>query len=167
LSSIEILAETPLEDPECGPGGVIRIIRRADPTAGEHLSVAIICTERGYRYYEEMPESIGGEKVIVIGVNGPNDLSRKILKSRDAIVTIPEIGLVSTPRSAAVDEITTVDGILEKYLDHLEPLCGETENPGRCYEVVEWMKRAMRGEERFTLIIEDPTGRSRELDIKL
>jgi C4-type Zn-finger protein len=33
--------------------------------------------------------------------------------------------------------------------------------------VVEWMKRAMKGEERFTLIIEDPSGRSRELDIKM
>jgi C4-type Zn-finger protein len=66
-----------------------------------------------------------------------------------------------------VDEITTVDGLLEKYIDHLEPLCGETENPERCREVVEWMKRAMKGEERFTLIIEDPSGRSRELDIKM
>lgn len=167
MSSIEILSELPVEDPECGPGGLMRVIRRVDPTAGEQISIAVICPEKGYRYYEELPENISGEKVIVIDVNSPEDLSRMILKSKDATVAIPEIGLVSTPRSAAVDEITTVDGILEKYIDHLEPLCGETENPERCREVVEWMKRAMRGEERFTLIIEDPTGRSRELDIKL
>jgi len=167
LSSSDTLLEVPIDDPQCGVGGIMRVVKRRDPVAGDQISIAIICPEHGYKYFEEIPENIGEEKMVVIEINSPSDLSRKFLKSRDAIIYIPEIGLVSTPRSAAVDEITTVDGLLEKYIDHLEPLCGETENPERCREVVEWMKRAMKGEERFTLIIEDPSGRSRELDIKM
>ncbi|MDT7887524.1 MAG: hypothetical protein RQ885_00940 [Desulfurococcales archaeon] len=168
MSSIEVLYEIPIEDPECGSGSVMKVLRRGDPTVGNQISIVVICPQWSYRYFEEIPEDImGGERVIIIEVNNPDDLSRKLFKSREATVTIPEIGLVSTPRSGAVDEITTVDGLLEKYIEHLEPMCNETENPMRCREVVEWMKRAMKGEERFTLIIEDPSGRSMELDMRI
>lgn len=164
---MEVLSEVRVDDPICISGGTLRVARRVDPVAGPQIVLMIICSDGGYRYYEEMPENIGGGGLLSIEVRGPEDLSRVILRSRSAAISIPEIGLVSTPRAGAVDEITTVDGILEKYVEHLEPICGETENPGRCYEVVEWMKRAMRGEERFTLVIEDPSGRSRELSLKI
>lgn len=161
----ELVAEMPIDDPECGSGGSMRVLKRLDPSAGPQISIVVMCPEKGYRYFEEIPESIGAEKVIVIRVNTYEDLSRIILRSRDATIIIPEIGLISTPRSAATDEILTIDGILEKYIDHLEPVCESTEDPGRCREVVAWMKRAMRGEERFTVIIEDPSGRSKEIAI--
>ncbi|HWQ17061.1 MAG TPA: hypothetical protein VNL13_04420 [Sulfolobales archaeon] len=161
----ESMVEIPIDDPECGSGGSMRIMRRTDPVAGPQISVIVICPEKGYKYFDEIPENIGGGRTLVIRVNGYEDLSRIIMKSRSATIMIPEIGLVSTPRSAAADEILTVDGILEKYIDHLEPMCEDTENPGKCKEVVEWMKRAMKGEERFTLIIDDPTGRSTEISI--
>jgi len=163
--AIEPMVEMPVDDPECGSGGFMRIVKRTDPVAGPQISVIVICPGKGYRYFDEIPENIGGERMLVIRVKGYEDLSRVIMRSRSATIMIPEIGLISTPRSAAVDEILTVDGILEKYIDHLEPLCGDTENPVKCREVVEWMKRAMKGEESFTLIIDDPTGRSTEISI--
>ncbi len=162
---IETLIEIPIDDPECGSGGYMKILRRVDPTAGPQISIIAVCPERGYRYFEEIPEDIGGGKVLVIKVNGYEDLSRVFMRSKDATIMIPEIGLVGAPRSAATDEILSVDGVLERYIDHLEPMCESTENPDKCREVVEWMKRAMRGEESFTIIIEDPTGRSKEISI--
>lgn len=164
-NTIEAIAEIPIDDPECGSGGYMKILRRVDPTAGPQISIIAMCPERGYRYFEEIPENIGGDRVLVIKVNGYEDLSRVFMRSKNATIMIPEIGLVSTPRSAAADEILTVDGVLERYIDHLEPICESTENPDKCREVVEWMRRAMRGEESFTLIIEDPTGRSKEISI--
>ncbi|PWV37763.1 MAG: hypothetical protein DJ555_00685 [Desulfurococcaceae archaeon] len=163
--AMEPMVEIPIDDPECGSGGFMRIVRRMDPVTGPQISVIVICPGKGYKYFDEIPENIGGGRTLVIKVNGYEDLSRIIMKSRSATIMIPEIGLISTPRSAAVDEILTVDGILEKYVDHLEPLCENTENPVKCREVVEWMKRAMKGEESFTLIIDDPTGRSTEISI--
>lgn len=162
---IESLLEVPIDDPECGSDSYIRILRRIDPTIGPQISIIAICPEKGYRYFEEIPEDIGGGRVLIVKVKGYEDLSRVFMRSRDATIMIPEIGLISTPKSAAADEILTVEGVLERYIDHLEPICDNTENPGKCREVVEWMKRAMKGEESFTLIIEDPSGRSREISI--
>lgn len=164
-TDIGSVMEIPIDDPECGSGGFIRIQRRLDPIAGPQISIFMACPGKGYKYFEEIPENIGGEKMLVIKVSGYEDLSRVIMKSKDATIMIPEIGLVSTPRSAAADEILTVDGILEKYIDHLEPMCESMENPDKCRKIVLWMKRAMRGEESFTLIVEDPTGRSMEISI--
>lgn len=160
---MEELATFPLEDPMCGPGGYMKILRRRDSVAGDYIATVILCPSTGYRVYEEFPEEESGEAVITINVRRPEDLSTMILRSREALIKIPEIGLTSIPTPGASDDVTTVEGILEKYADHIEPLCNSAEDPGRCLQVVGWMRRAMRGEESFTLVIEDPSRRSRIL----
>ncbi len=151
--------------PVCGSRAVLNSYTRFDPISGRHVLRAIICRSCGLRHVEDYPiedsPEFAGETHIVIEVGSPRDFSKLIFKSSRAHITIPEIGLEIIPTNNSVDEILTVDGLIEKIIDHLEPLCPETDDPARCREIIEWLNKAWRGDVGFTIEIYDPSKRTK------
>lgn len=81
-----------------------------------------------------------------------------LIKSSTATVIIPELGVEITPGPAAQGYITTARGILENVRDLLTWFCQESDE--ECSKKLEEVSRALNGETKFTLIIEDPLGKS-------
>lgn len=81
-----------------------------------------------------------------------------LVKSSSATVVIPELGVEITPGPAAQGYITTARGVLENVVNILLGVCKEGDK--ECESKLDDVNRALRGEIDFTLIIEDPLGRS-------
>lgn len=81
-----------------------------------------------------------------------------LVKSSSAVVIIPELGVEISPGPAAQGYITTVRGILENVVDIFLGMCQEGDV--ECERRLEEVNMALRGEADFTLIVEDPLGRS-------
>lgn len=81
-----------------------------------------------------------------------------LVKSSSATVIIPELGVEISPGPAAQGYITTARGILENVVNVLLGVCQEGDR--ECENKLEDVNRALRGEADFTLIVEDPLGRS-------
>ncbi|RLG85262.1 MAG: hypothetical protein DRO15_07705 [Thermoprotei archaeon] len=128
---------------------------------GPILLTIASCNSCNYKFRDLIPAKSLGKKVrIVVNVKESNDLRAILYKSPTAIVKIPEEGLEITPGPAATGQITTIDGVLEGILYFLPPICEQTDNPSKCYEVVKHLQEAMEGKRSFTLVIEDPLGAS-------
>ncbi len=80
-----------------------------------------------------------------------------LVKSSSATVIVPELGIEITPGPAAQGYITTARGVLERVAEVLSGICREDV---RCAKKLEDVDKALRGEIGFTLIVEDPLGRS-------
>ncbi len=87
-------------------------------------------------------------------VNGKQDLFSKIIRGNQCTVSIPELGLSIHPGPIAETFITNIEGLLERFL-RLLPLFQEGDKVNEKREAI---MRAMNGEIKFTVMIEDPTG---------
>ncbi len=81
-----------------------------------------------------------------------------LVKSSSATVIVPELEIEITPGPAAQGYITTARGVLERVAEILSEVCRESDEG--CAKKLEEVRRALRGETDFTLIVEDPLGRS-------
>ena len=81
-----------------------------------------------------------------------------LVKSSSATVIIPELGIEITPGPAAQGYITTARGVLERVAELLSGACNELGES--CWERLKEVDRALRGELDYTLILEDPLGKS-------
>ncbi|OYT47857.1 MAG: hypothetical protein B6U85_04140 [Desulfurococcales archaeon ex4484_42] len=125
------------------------------PLVNEVMITVGRCGTCGYRYTDIELLTYSKPKRYVLRVEGPDDLNALVVKSSKAIVKIPELGIEIYPGPMAYGYITTVDGVLERVLDVFPTECGEV-CEGRRREIEE----AMEGKRKFTLVLEDPQGKS-------
>ena len=128
------------------------------PFFGNILIEAGVCNRCGFRKTDVSLADIGNPKRIILKVESAKELNALVLKSSTALIRIPELGVEITPGPAAPGYITTVEGILHRILDHIPVECFDEKN--ECYNKVRELKEAIEGNRKFTLIIEDPYGRS-------
>lgn len=127
--------------------------------------LSIKCDVCGYKHTSENiiePSEYGPEEII-IRIDSEKDLKTYILKSRFAEVIFQELGIEIYPGPASSDEIYPVEGLLEKYIERIEAMCFETEDPEKCFESTNYLRRVVNGEEKLTIIIRDPSRISRIL----
>jgi len=127
------------------------------PLVGNVLIEHGYCTSCSFRKSDVMVIDSGEPKLIRAYVKSENDLKAIVVKSASASIVIPELGVEIAPGVAAYGYITTIEGILERVIDVIPSDCFEDRE---CSGRVEEIRKAMRGEREFTLIIKDPLGRS-------
>ena len=92
------------------------------------------------------------------------DLSRQVVKSDYAIVTVPEIAL-TIPQLSQKGEITTVEGIISRTkagLEQEQPVRLHMDPAGykQIAEYILKIQELLDNEREFTLVVEDPSGNS-------
>jgi len=97
-----------------------------------------------------------------VKIEKKEDLFTKIARGNQARVSIPELGLNIYPGPVAETFVTNIEGLLERFLRVL-PLFEDKE---RVKEKEDEIHRAMNGDVKFTVIIEDPSGVSHFIDGK-
>ncbi|MEM2006256.1 MAG: ZPR1 zinc finger domain-containing protein [Sulfolobales archaeon] len=115
------------------------------------------CSSCGYTYRDVYLAEYGEPRRLEVKISGESS-DYLLVKSSSATVIIPELGIEITPGPAAQGYITTARGILENVVDLLLGICQEGSE--ECQRKLEEVGRALKGEIDFTLVLEDPLGRS-------
>ncbi len=156
---LRMIAEDVVKCPICGEKSMgIKIFLYDMPYFGKVMLESGKCSKCGFRWSDVGLLETTRPKRIIVKVKRPKDLNALVIKAAPATIKIPELGIEIFPGPAAPGYITTVEGVLQRVMDHAPSECLDESNP--CYERIEVIRRAMDGNVTFTLIIEDPSGRS-------
>lgn len=164
--------EVPVEEP--GASGVLfRETARCPACGGQSLSITAYlvrvryfddvvlesgeCSNCGFKHRDVYLANYGEPVRLEIRVTRESG-DYLLVKSSSATIVIPELGIEITPGPAAQGYITTARGVLERVIEVLSGACQEGDEG--CAKKLEEVDRALRGEMDFTLIVEDPLGRS-------
>ncbi len=145
----------------------INLEERKIPHFGQSLLLTAICESCGYKHSdvwdvdEQVPVKLTFES------STEKDLTVKVVKSSNATVKIPQLGLEVTPGSQSQGYIANVEGVLERIQDALlgiEQM--KPEKKQKIKELLEKIAKMRNAKEMFTLIIEDPSGNSKIISDK-
>ncbi len=136
------------------------------PYFGGIILSAGSCSNCGYRYRDVRLAEATEPKKIIIRVEGERELRYLLIKSAMAAVYIPERGYEMLPGPASTGFITTIEGILHRFIEVLEVLCKERMDSGKCEENKKWLETAIQGKQKFTMIICDNEGTSKVIGEK-
>lgn len=140
--------------PICKKGKlIVRIFEYDIPNYGESILLIISCNKCNFRVVDIISKQVFGKKRIVIEVNKKEDLRKKILKNKNAVIEIPEIGI---RMEESEGYISTIEGLLIRIENQLSKYSKEV------YEKIKTNLEDLKNLKRkFTVIIEDPEGISR------
>lgn len=95
-------------------------------------------------------------------VENKKDLDVRIIKSAEAIVKIPHVGDM-LPGPAAKGFITTVEGLINRFIVQIEQLRDSAEDKNerkKAKNLLKKLNKVLAGNEKIKIIIEDSTGNS-------
>lgn len=117
------------------------------------------CDNCGYSFKDVRLYEAKEPGKIVFTVEKLEDINVLVVKSASASVLIPELGLTMTPGPASEGFITTIEGLLDRFLEALEVACrDEKADKEKCEEMRKKIVDAKEGRIRYTVIIVDPEG---------
>lgn len=117
------------------------------------------CSSCGYAHTDVIELEDRGQKTLTLHVDDEKKLNHLVVRSSSCRVEIPEAGLELAPGPFSNGFITTVEGILDRFESATMMVIPESdEERRRKEEVIEWIRRAKNGKEKFTLILKDPRG---------
>ena len=129
------------------------------PHFGRAVLMASRCTSCGYAHTDVMELEDRGHKVLRLDVDSGEKLNYLVVRSSSCRVEIPEAGLELLPGPFSNGLITTVEGLLDRFeTATLRAVPESDEGERRKEDVLGWIRRAKEGNERFTLVLEDPRG---------
>jgi len=157
--NLKYLGEQVVECVNCGKEAFrVRHYLYEVPYFGSVVLEVGICDKCGFRRRDVSVIEAGKPVRIIVRIKKKEDLNALVVKSSRATIIIPELGIEVYPGPIAPGYITTIEGILMNILDVIPSECFDERKP--CYSKVKEIRRAIEGELPFTLIIEDPTGKS-------
>lgn len=164
----------PLHCPGCTKPANMNIQSVNIPYFKQVIITAVVCTHCGYRTNDV---KTGGEfpdkgRRIILTVESSKDLRRDILKSETCALKIPEVPLEVEPGTMG-GRFTTVEGLLTQVRDDLQgniydvdDVTGTGGDSMPSKDKAAWdeffrkLDSAIRGEMKYTILMEDPLGNS-------
>jgi len=129
------------------------------PYVGKLVITTAKCASCGYSFRDVRLFEARRPGKIVFRIEKPEDVNVLVVRSASASVLIPELGLTMTPGPASEGFITTVEGLLERFLEALRVACeDEQADQEKCRELREKIEAAKEGKTGFTIVIVDPEG---------
>jgi len=157
--NLKYLGEEVTECVNCGKKSFkVRHYLYEVPYFGSIVLEVGICDKCGFRRNDVSVIDVGKPMRIVVKIRRREDLNALVVKSSRAAIIIPELGVEVYPGPIAPGYITTIEGILMNILDVIPSECFDEKRP--CHSKVKEIRKAIEGKLPFTLIIEDPTGKS-------
>ena len=157
MSGIREVFRYKINCPSCGKESlnVVEFIYDT-PYFGKLLVSTTYCSNCGYRSYDTLNLESSEHIRIEVKVESPEALNSLVIRGKKGIIRIPELDIEITPGPISDPFITTIEGVLYRILEAMSALDDSEE----CRRVRENLEKAMRGELKFTFIVEDPTGGS-------
>ncbi|CAB10101.1 Zinc finger protein zpr1 [Schizosaccharomyces pombe] len=149
---------------ECGKNGTTKLLLTVIPYFREVVLMSFECPHCGFKNAQvQHAETIQPEgSKITFHVEDKEDLNRTVVKSQEAIVSIPEIQLEIPGR---LGQLTTIEGILSNVVDDLsKEQESRKESAPQLYDqinaFIEKVNSLRSGSVPFTITVDDITGNS-------
>jgi len=156
---LEKILEYKVKCPICGSKINVSEYLYEAPYVGKLIISSGTCFNCKYKWSDVRLAESRGPRRIIYRVEDVKDLNALVIRSSTATVKIPEIEVEIIPGLAAQGYITTIEGIVMDIYEKTKFLCSEKEAPKeKCSEKLELLKKAMNGEIKYTVVIEDPMG---------
>jgi len=150
----------------CHDNGVTKLLLTMIPHYKEIILMSFNCEHCGFSNNEIQSGGVIQEKglKLTVTISSERDLSRQLVKSDYATVTIPELELEIPPKGQK-GEITTVEGVLERTIAGLEqdqPVRRHMDPDGakQIDDYVVKMRETLLLAKPFTVLLDDPSGNS-------
>mgnify|MGYP001024338135 FL=1 len=127
---------------------------------GPVLLTTISCSQCGYKDTDVSSIHAREPSVMRARITSGKDLSIKVIRSKYAIIRIPELGVSISPRTAAEGFITNVEGVLVKIQQVLEGITPSLskQKRRRAKATLTKLKKAREGKLGFVVELKDPSG---------
>ncbi len=117
------------------------------------------CNACGYRHVDGVLLEKKAPVRLSLKISSPEDMMIRVIRSSNAKVEIPELGIKIVPGMAATGYITNVEGILVRIEDVLQKVENGAKKK-KAKRLLKKIKDVKEGKEVVHLIMEDPTGNS-------
>ena len=118
----------------------------------------------GFKYADTMILTQHEPVRFTLGVESPEDLDIRVIRSISGTISIPELGINIEPGPASESYVSNVEGVLCRIEDVVGMVTRwEDEPPGsieRAHEILGSLRQVRLGKLGITIIIEDPLGNS-------
>jgi len=150
----------------CHENGITKLLLTMIPHYKEVIISSFNCDLCGFSNNEIQSGSVIQEKglKLTVTISNERDLSRQLVKSDYATLTVPELELEIPPRGQK-GEITTIEGVLERTITGLEqdqPVRRHMDPEGakQIDDYVLKVREVLKLVEPFTVVLDDPSGNS-------
>ncbi len=133
------------------------------PLLGQVVIFSCYCEACGYRHMDIVSMELKGGRRISYVVEDEEDIYAKIVRAPTATIKVPELGTTIRPGPAAQAFITNVEGLMERIRDAIEMAIRWSESDEEKKQGLAYLKKIeeiLNGNEKATIIIEDPLGNS-------
>ncbi len=127
------------------------------PHFGRVIISTSVCSNCGFKHSDVYEVEEREPARFVLRVDRPEKLNYYVIRSSTGRLEIPDVGMELSPGPFSQGFVTTVEGVLERFLSVL-PLFRQM---GDVSGVESFLRDAKEGRKTFTLVLEDPRGLSR------
>ena len=133
------------------------------PYFSEILIISALCPSCGYRFVDCQLLKNAEPSRWQMDIRSDEDLSVRVIRSMNATISIPELGVRIDPGPACDGFVSNVEGVLarvEKVVGVLLLGSDDVYERERINSLMEKIGKVREGQSSVTLIVEDPTGNS-------
>ncbi|KAK8770233.1 hypothetical protein V5799_013303 [Amblyomma americanum] len=148
----------------CRENGTTRLLLTKIPFYREVVVMSFCCDHCGWQNSELQPAATVQPTGVrcELSVRTRQDLNRQVVKTRDAVVTVPDVEL-EIPARTQEGSVTTVEGLLQRAVQGLEASladCAEEARAGKLSDFVGRLRDLLQLRRQFRLVLDDPSGNS-------
>jgi len=132
------------------------------PYFSDILIISAICPSCGYKFVDTQMLKQGEPVRYVYLTATPEDLAVRVVRSTNASIEIPELGVRIDPGPTCQGFVSNVEGVLDRIVQAVGSavIDGDEEERKNARLLLERIARVKCGELPVTFILEDPTGNS-------
>lgn len=149
---------------QCRNNGTTRLLLIKIPFYKEVVVMSFRCDNCGWQNNELQPAATIQQTGVrfELQVRTKEDLNRQVVKTKDAVVTVPDVEL-EIPARTQEGSITTVEGLLQRTVAGLETSLlesPESDVRDKLSDFVARLKELQKLVKPFCLVVDDPSGNS-------
>jgi len=149
--------------PICSQKSLILMEREQEiPFFGKVFLYSMTCTSCKFHKADVEAAEVREPMRYSIEVSGADDMVIRVVKSSQATVKVPYVANIE-PGEASNGYVTNVEGILQRIKKQIETVRDTEEDSDavqKAKNLIKKINRAVWGEEKLKVIIEDPSGNS-------
>ena len=163
-------AEMKMDCPVCGGKNTATYTTQTHELAyfGEIVESTIQCEKCGFRHNDIIATEQKDPAKHSLIISKKN-LDSRVVRSQSATVSLPEIGIKVEPGPKSEGYISNVEGVLIRFRDATERALNmftDAKSQENGKKVLENINKVLDGEMETLLLIEDPFGQSKIMDVR-